>query len=188
MKNCLLIILLILLFSCTDSKRQVAKKKDIIINDSIENAYGSVPRVLVNIDSLIAQYRWLYNSEKINTKIIYGDTTMFIYYHKNFMDYTDTLIIYKPDSLVLRSQLKFMSKKNINFKGKSIVVKKYRQEIEPRSPSGNVYINDSLGLILKRFLAHPSGEHIILYNTNKFPKLHEAIINDSLFFAGQWFD
>lgn len=187
MKNSLLILFFILLFSCTDAKRHI-KKKNIIINDSIENAYGSVPKSVVNIDSLIAHYRWLYNSEKINTKIIYGDTTRFIYYHKNFMDYTDTLTIYKPDSIVLRSQLKFMSKKTINFKGKSIVVKKYRQEIERRYPSGNVYINDSLGLILKRFLTHPSGEHIILYNTDKFPILQEAIINDSLFFAPQWFD
>lgn len=188
MKNYILLLSSLLIFSCTDAKKNIiVKKKNIIKNDSIEIAYGSVPRSSIDIDTLIAAYHDYNYNEKIKLKVIYGDTTKFIYYYKNYMQYTDTLIIYKPDSLKLRALLKFISKRTINFKGKPLLVKKYRQEKDPYIYA-NVYINDSLGLILRRFLSHPSGEDVILYNTDKFSELQNAVINDSVFFAGELLD
>lgn len=174
-------MVLILLFSCTDVQKTVfVKKKKIIKNDTIEIAFGSSPHHRCNIDILIANYREYDGNEKINTKTVYGDTTEFIYYYKYYMSYIDTLTIFKPDSLVLRTHLKFVSKKNINFKGKSLIVKKYIQD--KGLIFANVYINDSLGIILRRNLSHCMGENTIMYNTGEFLELHDAIINDTVFF------
>jgi len=124
----------------------------------------------------------------IRVKSIHGDTIKFLYYNEGLTDYIDTLIIYSPDSLVLRNQLKLISEKMINLNGKRISARKYRSCTESLGPYGNVYINNSMGILATRFLSHPYGEKVIFYNPDQFSDLHKEIINDTIFFEGNWLD
>lgn len=172
MKNTFLFSVLLFLLSCGYNEKPIVK------NYAIDVTAYRINSDTINYDSKYDMH--------ISVKSSYGDTIKYVYYNEGLTDYVDTLTIYKRDSLVLRNQLKLMSEKNISFNGKSVRVKKYRQSADPMGPFGNVYINDSMGILLTRYVAHPAGENVIMYNTSQFLALHKAIVNDSVFFKSNY--
>lgn len=114
-------------------------------------------------------------------KIVFSDSVVFYYPYRHLMNYTDTLII-KKDKVVLRQELKYLSQKTITLNGKPVTVKKYSQDVLPNGPVGNIYINDSLGIVVSRTLAHPNSMSIHCYDSPKLEELHKAIAADRSFF------
>ena len=114
-------------------------------------------------------------------KIVFSDSVVFYYPYRHLMDYTDTLII-KNDKVNLRQELKYLSQKAIALNGKPVTVKKYSQDVLPTGPMGNIFINDSLGIVMSRTLAHPNSMHINCYDTHNLKELHMAIAADRSFF------
>lgn len=114
-------------------------------------------------------------------KIVFSDSVVFYYPYMHLMNYTDTLII-KKDKVVLSQELKYLSQKTIALNGKPITVKKYYQDVLPTGPIGNIFINDSLGIVMSRKLAHPNSMSINCYDSAKLEELHKAIATDRSFF------
>ncbi|QEE50206.1 hypothetical protein FUA48_11640 [Flavobacterium alkalisoli] len=109
------------------------------------------------------------------------DTLTYIYPYRYMMDYTDTLAITKTN-VVLRDELKYLSQKTFKLNGKPIVVKKYLQDVFPTGPTGNVFINDSLGIVMSRMVGHPYSVHIHCYDVENLEELHKSIAVDDVFF------
>lgn len=101
-------------------------------------------------------------------------------------EFNDTLIIGNNSVSSRRNRAwgywrtKFLERKNLKFKGQNIVIEKY---VYMNGLSrGNMFINDSLGIIIKRGLGQGDPPSTVLYNSNDYKELHNIIMKDTSFF------
>lgn len=118
--------------------------------------------------------------EVTGVKRIMGDSTIFVYSYSELSQNNDTLIIKNDSAWFNRNLLKLVGEKNLTYKDTVCLVAKCHYQ--PLSAYGNLYINDSLGLVFARLGTQPQGEAFIFYNTDEYSSLHEAIANDSAFY------
>jgi hypothetical protein len=176
MKKALLFLICILIISCTPKK-----KEPIIKNYKIDLVLYRLRST--TSDTIIGNRYASEYTFTSNVKSSISDTISFIYYHKDYTNYNDTLTIFKNDSVVLREKLHLLGQKKFSFKGKQVLVKKY---LQTAGPASNVYINDSLGIVLTRQLHHPGGESFMRWDASRYYELQKAILADTVFTSGKW--
>jgi len=176
MKSALPIFICILIISCTPKK-----KEPVIRNYNADLISYSLNRHSDSGDTIFNNKSFYKNIFHFKVRSSIGDTVTFIYYHEQYMDYNDTLTIYKNDSVVLRKKMHLLDQKAFNFKGKPLLIKKYLQSVEPYGPFSNVYVNDSLGIVLTRSIVHPYGERLMRWDAERYFELQKAMINDTVF-------
>lgn len=111
-------------------------------------------------------------------KIISPEKTIYLYKYESYV-FVDSLFFFKDSIKMNNEKLVLMNKRLIAFKGKSLEVKKYQY----LDRSSNLFINDSLGLIMQKGQTHPYGTVVREYNTKEYRGLCNEIIKDSIFFS-----
>ena len=76
----------------------------------------------------------------------------------------------------------FIDQKEINYKGKSLLIKKYYSHKEEiHTPFENVFISDSLGIVMKNVIGH-SKTFVYCYDSENLKELHYTLLADTSFF------
>lgn len=106
---------------------------------------------------------------------------MFIYKYKNLKEDYDTLHILNNNVLINRVNLSYISKKAYKCEDKKIEIKKYL--LESNYSSIDIFLNDSLGLILTNTVTSTSNSIITEFNVNtNMDEIIKQIIDDKKFF------
>ena len=110
-------------------------------------------------------------------KIIFPEKTVYVYYIEKY-NRVDSLVIYKDSVIMNNEKLLLLRKKGIYYKKKKLNIEKYQY----LDRSSNIFISDSLGIILQHGQTHPYGTVRREYNTENYRALCNEIKKDSIFF------
>ncbi|MFN3755144.1 hypothetical protein [Flavobacterium sp.] len=161
-------ILIISFVSCKDNKNEKVKS----VNKTTVLEYKSRLDEYSNEENKARPYLLFIK------KIVSPEKTTFIYSYKNY-NRVDSLVFFKDSVIMNNEKLQLLRTKTINFKANVQKVKKY-QYIDR---SSNIFVIDSLGLILQHGQTHPYGTVRRVYNPEDNNTLYNEIIEDSLFFS-----
>jgi hypothetical protein len=110
-------------------------------------------------------------------KIIFTEKTVYVYNIEKY-NRVDSLVVFKDSVIMNNEKLLLLRKKGFDYKKKKMSIKKYQY----LDRSSNIFISDSLGIIMQHGQTHPYGTVRREYNTENYRSLCNEIKNDSIFF------
>lgn len=159
-------IVLISFIAC-NNKQQKGKS----FNKTIVLEYTS------RLDEYFNEEKKAYPTLLFTKRIVSTECTTFIYRYK-FYNFVDSLVIFKDSVMMNNEKLLLLRTKAVNLKGKVQKLKKYQYH----DGASNIFVIDSLGLILTHGQTHPYGTVGRVYHPEAHNTLYNEIIEDSLFY------